>query len=99
MHIAPIANRLRSEYPAAYEQRGARLLGLACLGGWACGLTLNIPVLVVLDLAAIVAGGVIVNAAIAELPREREASFWSFFTGAAAYTALLLTLSHLEKHE
>jgi uncharacterized membrane protein YdcZ (DUF606 family) len=48
-------------------------------------------------MAAIVAGGVIVNAAIAELPKEREASFWSFLVGAVAYTALLLTLSHFDK--
>jgi hypothetical protein len=97
LHIAPITNRLRSEHPAAYEHRGAFLLALASLAGWACGVTLNLPAPLVLDMAAIVAGGVIVNAAIAELPRERHASFWSFLAGAVAYTALLLTLSHFEK--
>jgi hypothetical protein len=96
LHIAPIANRLRSEYPAVYEHRGAILLALASVAGWACGVTLNLPDPLVLDMAAIVAGGVIVNAAIAELPKEREASFWSFFVGAVAYTALLLTLSHFQ---
>jgi hypothetical protein len=97
MHFAPIANRLRREYPAAYEHRGAILLGLASVAGWACGLALKIPDLVVSDLVAIVAGGVIVNAAIAELPKERKASFWSFGVGAVGYAALLLTLSHFEK--
>jgi hypothetical protein len=53
--------------------------------------------LLVLDLVALVAGGVIVNTAIAELPKERDASYWSFLTGATAYTALLLALSHFEK--
>jgi hypothetical protein len=98
LHIAPITNRLRSEYPAVYQHRGAILLALSCLAGWACGLTLNIPDPVVLDMVAIVAGGVIVNAAIAELPKEREASYWSFVTGAVSYTALLLVLSRYEKH-
>ena len=98
LHIAPITNRLRSEHPAVYEHRGAILLALASLAGWACGLTLNIPGPLVLDMAAIVAGGVIVNAAIAELPKEREASYWSFVTGAVSYTALLLVLSHFEPH-
>ncbi len=97
LHIAPITNRLRSEHPAAYEHRGAILLALASLAGWVCGVTLKLPVPLVHDMAAIVAGGVIVNAAIAELPKEREASFWSFFVGAVAYTALLLTLSHFDK--
>jgi hypothetical protein len=85
LHLAPIANRLRSEYAAVYEHRGAVVLALASLAGWACGLTLNLPGPLVLDMAAIVAGGVIVNAAIAELPREREGSFWSFVVGAVAY--------------
>lgn len=96
MHIAPIANRLRTEYPAAYEHRGAVLLGLASVAGWACGLTLNLPDAAVLDMMAIVAGGVIVNAAIGELPKERHASFWSFCVGAVAYAALLLALSRYE---
>ena len=97
MHIAPIANKLRSEHRSAYEHRGAIVLALACLAGWGCGLTLNIPERIVMDMVAIVAGGVIVNSAIAELPKERGSSFWSFFFGATAYTALLLTLSHFEK--
>ena len=96
MHIAPIANRLRTEYPAAYEHRGAVLLGLASVAGWACGLMLSIPDAAALDMMAIVAGGVIVNAAIAELPKERHASYWSFCVGAVAYAALLLALSHFE---
>ena len=98
LHIAPITNRLRSEHPAAYEHRGAILLALASLAGWACGLTLDIPGPLVLDMAAIVAGGVIVNAAIAELPKEREASYWSFVAGAVIYTGLLLVLSRFERH-
>jgi hypothetical protein len=99
LHIAPIANRLRGEHSSVYEHRGAILLALASLVGWACGQTLNLPGPIVLDMAAIVAGGVIVNTAIAELPKEREASFWSFCFGAVAYTALLLTLYHFEKGE
>jgi hypothetical protein len=93
MHIAPIANRLRTEYPAAYEPRGAVVLGLASVAGWAGGLTLSIPGAAVLDMMAIVAGGVIVNAAIAELPQERHAGFWWFCAGAIAYAALLMALS------
>jgi hypothetical protein len=97
LHIAPITNRLRSEHPSVYAPWGALLLAMAALAGWACAVTLNLPGPLLLDMTAIVAGGVIVNAAIAELPREREASFGSFSLGAVAYTALLLTLSHFEK--
>ncbi|MCX6925651.1 MAG: hypothetical protein NT154_20935 [Verrucomicrobia bacterium] len=37
LHIAPITNRMRSEYPSVYQHRGAILLALSCLAGWACG--------------------------------------------------------------
>ena len=97
MHIFPIACNLRTHYQAVYDRRGAFLLALASLAGWASALTLNIPRPIVLNLVAVVAGGVIVNAAIAELPKEREGRYWSFLTGATVYTALLLTLSHFEK--
>ena len=53
------------------------------------------PILV--NLVAVVAGGVIVNTSIAELPKEREGRRWSFLAGAMVYTALLLILSHFEK--
>ena len=49
------------------------------------------------NLVAIVAGGVIVNAAIAELPKEREGRYGFFLTGAMVYTAMLLIVSHFEK--
>ena len=55
------------------------------------------PQPIVLNLVAFVVGGVVVNAAIAELPKEREGRYGSFLAGATVYTALLLALSHFEK--
>jgi hypothetical protein len=49
------------------------------------------------NLVAVVAGGVIVNTAIAELSKEREGRHGSFLTGATVYTALLLILSTSRK--
>jgi hypothetical protein len=99
MHILPIASNLSSHYAAVYDRRGAFLLALASITGWACSLTLDIPKPILLNLVAVVAGGVIVNAAIAELPKEKEGRYWYFLAGAASYTALLLALSHFEKGE
>lgn len=96
MHIFPIAWNLRTHYPAVYEARGAFLLAGASLAGWACALTLSIPGTVVLVLVAFVAGGVIVNGAIAELNEENHRRYGSFLLGTASYTALLLTMSHFE---
>jgi hypothetical protein len=97
MHIVPIACSLSSHYQKVYDRRGAFLPALASLAGWASALTLNISTPIVLNLVAFVCGGVVVNAAIAELPKEREGRYWSFLTGATVYTALLLILSHFEK--
>jgi hypothetical protein len=97
MHILPIACSLSSEYQAVYDRRGAFLPALASMAGWASSLALDIPRPILLNLVAVVAGGVIVNAAIAELPREKEGRYWYFLAGATAYTALLLILSHFEK--
>ena len=97
MHIFPIACGLSSHYREVYDRRGAYLLALASLAGWASGLTLEIPTPILVNLVAVVAGGVILNSTIAELPKEREGRYGSFLTGAMVYSALLLFLSHFEK--
>jgi len=97
MHIFTITCNLSSHCHAVYDRRGAYLLALASLAGWACAQTLDIPKPIIVDLVALVAGGVILNTAIAELPKENEGRYGSLLTGAAAYTALLLILSHFEK--
>ena len=97
MHIFPITSNLSSHYQAVYDRRGAYLPALASLAGWASALTLKIPNLILFNLFAFVAGGVVVNAAMAELPKEGEGRYWSFLAGATVYTALLLLLSHFEK--
>jgi hypothetical protein len=97
MHIFSITCNLSRHHREVYDRRGALLPSSASLAGWACGLTLDIPGSVLVNLVAVVAGGVILNAAIAELPKEREGRFWYFLAGAAVYSALLLVLSHFEK--
>jgi len=97
MHIYTITCNLSSHCQEVYDRRGAFLLALASLAGWASGLALDIPKPILLNMVAVVAGGVILNTAIAELPKEKESRFWAFLTGAAVYSALLLFLSHLEK--
>ena len=96
MHIFPVACNLSSHYREVYDRRGAYLLALASLAGWASGMVLDIPTPILVNLVAVVAGGVIVNTSIAELPKERDGRFWPFLTGALVYTALLLILSHFE---
>jgi len=97
MHIFTITCKLSSHCHPVYDRRGTYLLALASLAGWACAQTLDIPKPIIVDLVALVSGGVILNTAIAELPKENEGRYGSLLAGAAVYTALLLFLSHLEK--
>jgi hypothetical protein len=97
LHLSTIAGGLRNHHGTLYERRGAYLLALASVGGWTAAMTLDIPIPVVLALVAFVCGGVVVNASIAELPKENEGRYWYFVAGAVAYTALLMVLFHFEE--
>jgi hypothetical protein len=96
MHIFPIACNLSSHHQQVYDRRGAFLLALAVVAGWAMGLVLDIPKPILVNLVAVVVGGVIVNTSISELPKGGEGRRWPFLLGALVYTALLLILSHFE---
>ncbi len=96
MHTFPTACNLNSHCQVVCGRRGACLLALASLAGWATGLALDIPTTILVNLVAVVVGSVIVNTSIAELPKEREGRYWSSLTGEAGYTPLLLILSHRE---
>jgi hypothetical protein len=97
MHIFPVACNLSSHYREVYDRRGAYLLALATLAGWGTGLLLDIPKPILVNLVAVVVGGVIVNTTISELPKAGKERRWPFLAGALVYTALLLILSHFEK--
>jgi hypothetical protein len=97
LHLSTIASGLRDHHGELYERRGAYLLALASLGGWTAAMTLEVPVPVMLALVAFVCGGVVVNAAIAELPKESEGRYWYFVAGSVAYTALLMVLFYFEE--
>jgi hypothetical protein len=97
LHLFTIASTLGRHYRGLYQRRGALLLAAASLAGWAAAVTLQLPAVWVLNGVAFVMGGVVVNAAIAELPKEKEGRYWSFLTGAVSYTALLMLLSRVER--
>jgi hypothetical protein len=97
LHLFTIASTLGRHYRGLYQRRGALLLAAASLAGWAAAVTLQLPAVWVLNGVAFVMGGVVVNAAIAELPKENEGRYLSFVTGAVSYTALLMLLSRVER--
>lgn len=90
MHFIGVSHALREEHGDLYDRVGAPLLALGCAAGWACGVVVGLPSTVIGLLLGGVAGGVIANTVISELPREKEGKFLPFLTGAAAYAGLLV---------
>ena len=84
---------LRDHYQHRYARYGRWLLSGAVLGGWAVGALTPLHPLLIAVLAALLAGGVVLNVIKEELPEERESRWWAFTLGAAGYAGLLLALA------
>ncbi len=90
LHFVSVANTLREEHGQLYERRGAPLLAGACAAGWVCGMTIQMHEPVLGILLGLVAGGVMANTVISELPRERQGRLAPFVLGALGFAFLLL---------
>jgi len=90
LHFLTVSSGLHREYGTLYDRKGAWLLAVCSLAGWASGMLVDFPKPIVAILLGLVAGAVIVNTLIGELPREKEGRFFPFVFGAFFYTVLLL---------
>jgi hypothetical protein len=90
LHFLTLSSGLHEEYKKLYERKGVWLLVVCSLGGWATGLLVDLQKAMVAVLLGFVAGAVIVNTLIGELPREKDGRFFPFVFGALFYTVLLL---------
>lgn len=90
LHFLTVSSGLRREYKKLYERKGVWLLAVCSLGGWAIGLLVDLQKALVAMLLGFVAGAVIVNTLIGELPREKDGRFFPFVFGSLFYTTLLL---------
>ena len=92
-HFALIDHELEHEHGRAYDRVGRWLLAGSILIGCVVGATLHISELAISRLFALVAGGVVITSAQAELPRDKDGRIGWFVFGAAAYALLLLLAS------
>ncbi len=81
---------LRREHGALYDRSGKWVLAGSMLAGWIVGVSTSIPVMYLATLQGVLGGGVVVNSAIMELPKENEGRFWPFFAGALGYAAVIM---------
>lgn len=92
LHFILVDFYLLMEYGILYNKVGKNVLALAPLSGWVCYRIVDLSLSCVVTLAAFVAGAVIMNTMIIELPKREENKFWAFLFGTVFYTAILLLL-------
>lgn len=90
LHFLVVSHSLHREHGDLYDRIGARLLAASAIGGWAIGNLIEFSRPIIAVLLGLIAGGVIMNTMIMELPREKEGRFLPFLLGAVCYTVLLL---------
>jgi len=90
LHFFCVDHALAEEHGARYERPGRQILAVAILAGWACAALTELSKPLVVTLLGLIAGGVIVNSMVMELPREKEGRFLPFVIGSVGYTVLLL---------
>lgn len=90
VHFLGVDHSLREEHGLTYQRIGRFVLAGACLFGWGLGLLVTLPAIVPALLVAFIAGAIIVNSAIMELPSDKDGRFVPFLTGGLVYGALLL---------
>lgn len=93
LHFLGIRYGLRRDAPPLYEAWGKHLLAGSALAGWAMAVVLPLGEQAANLLLGFVAGAVIMNTVIVELPGEREGRFYAFVGGGALYTAVLLLIA------
>lgn len=81
---------LRLQFQQTYRRLGRWVLSGMILLGWAAAVVFGVPDVLMTLLVAFVAGGIVLNVMMEELPRERESRFWAFALGAIAYSLVLL---------
>ncbi|HJU20180.1 MAG TPA: hypothetical protein VJ770_27315 [Stellaceae bacterium] len=89
-HFFALDHALSRDFGPAYDRRGRFLLAGASLCGWAVGATGAVGLPVMLLLFGFVAGAIIANSLIEELPHAPEARLGPFLAGSVLYALILL---------
>jgi hypothetical protein len=92
VHFLTVDHEFRREHGAAYVRVGRWVLAGMALTGWTIGLFVALPHYVSAPLVAFLAGAIIMNSLITELPKEKGGRFLPFMTGGILYGLILLPL-------
>jgi hypothetical protein len=90
LHYLVVDHNLRRSQRVAYDRIGRWVLVGALGIGWMLRFILPVGGVAIAFLKAFLAGGVILGVLTREIPDRQESCFWSFVSGAAVYTTILL---------
>lgn len=90
LHFVTADFASRADHPEIYDRAGRWVLVAATLCGWALGLVIEVPELMIGCLFAFIAGAIALVVLKEELPEKRESSFWPFLGGALLYAVLVI---------
>lgn len=93
LHFLSLDFSFCGEYGAWYRRSVRYAFVVAPLAGWTVGVLVGFPQVFTAALLGFLSGGIIMNAIVSELPKEKEGRLWYFVSGGAFYTALLIVLS------
>jgi hypothetical protein len=89
-HLLLVDYSLAEKRPQLYATRGRWVLAIAVIAGWSIGVVTSIPDQWLARITGFVAGGVIMNSLVVELPEGRGGRFWFFASSAAIYALVLI---------
>jgi hypothetical protein len=93
LHFLSVERSLVEEHAELYRRPGRQILAGAVLAGWACGALFELSRPMILTATGFIAGSVVMNNLIAELPGDRNGRYWPFALGAVGYALLTVLMS------
>jgi hypothetical protein len=93
LHFLSLDFSLFREYGSWYKRSARYAFAIAPLAGWMVGIFVGFSQVYTAALLGFISGGIIMNAIVSELPKEKEGRLLAFLFGGAFYTAVLIILS------
>jgi hypothetical protein len=92
VHFLTFDHTFREEPGTAYARRGHLYLAGAAVLGWAMGWAIALPRDILALMLGFLSGGIIMNSATNELPKEKTGEIVPFIAGAIVYALILIPL-------
>jgi len=92
-HFLIIDYSLRREYEDLYLKKVKNFLAAAPLLGWTVGMLVVFRITFIIPMMSFVAGGIIMNTMVMEMPRDEENRFSYFLMGAVLFAAAIIAFN------